>query len=107
MAKFYGIIGFAKTGETSPGVWEEIITERNYYMDVIKVSKRIEESQYLNSNLQINNDFSILADPYILKELNQIRYVIWQGTKWKVTTVTVEYPRLRFSIGGVYNEQTN
>ena len=31
MAKFYGVIGYAKRVETEPGVWEEVITEREYY----------------------------------------------------------------------------
>ena len=30
MAKYYGVIGYVETVETSPGVWEEQITERNY-----------------------------------------------------------------------------
>ena len=31
MARYYGRIGYAETVETIPGVWEEVITERNYY----------------------------------------------------------------------------
>ena len=28
MAKFYGVIGYAETVETKPGVWKEEITEK-------------------------------------------------------------------------------
>lgn len=31
MAKFYGVIGYAVTEETKPGVWTEKIVERMYY----------------------------------------------------------------------------
>ena len=33
MAKFYGVIGYAVTEETKPGVWAEKIIERMYYGD--------------------------------------------------------------------------
>ena len=30
MAKYYGVIGYAETVETAPGLYEEQLTERNY-----------------------------------------------------------------------------
>jgi hypothetical protein len=30
-------------------------------------------------------------------------YVEFMGTKWKITNVEVQYPRLILSVGGVYN----
>mgnify|MGYP001450408843 FL=1 len=41
MAKFYGVIGYAETTETAPGVWAEVITERNYSGDVIRNTRRL------------------------------------------------------------------
>ena len=38
MAKFFGNIGYAKTIETEPGVWEETIIEKPYYGDLVKNS---------------------------------------------------------------------
>ena len=45
MAKYYGAIGYSETTETAPGVWEETITERNYYGDVIKTSSKIQSGE--------------------------------------------------------------
>ena len=103
MAKFYGIIGFVETVETSPGVWEESATERNYSGDVIKDSKHWQAGENLNDNLTINNKISIIADPFAYENLPMIRYVKWMGVSWKITNIDVERPRLILSIGGVYN----
>lgn len=102
--KYYGSIGYAETTETAPGVWEEVITERQYYGDVLKVSRRLEGSQRINDDVNISNRISIVADPYALDNFINIRYITWQNHKWKVSDVDVEPPRMTFSIGGLYND---
>jgi len=103
MAKFYGAIGYAETVETRPGVWEEQITERNYYGDLIRNTRRLESSGELNYNININNEISILSDPYAIDHFHAMRYVVFSGTKWKISSVDIKYPRIVLSIGGVYN----
>lgn len=103
MPKFYGAIGFAEMSETVPGVWEEQILPHNYYGDVIRNSRRLQTGENLNDNINVSNEISIIADPYANQNFHSIRYVEWMGTKWKVTDVEVQYPRLILSLGGVYN----
>ena len=103
MARFRGSIGYAATTETAPDVWTEEITERNYYVDIIRNSRRLESSGTLNDNINISNEFSIVADPFAKQNFHAMRYIKYMGTKWKITTVTPEYPRLRLSVGGVWN----
>lgn len=103
MAKFYGKVGFAETVETSPGVWEETITERNHYGDVLPNIRRLESGQSINDNVVVNNKISIVSDPYASQHFFNIRYVEWMGTKWKVTNAEVMFPRIMLTIGGVYN----
>ena len=105
MAKFYGPIGFGESVNTKPGVWEEQITERNYYGEEIRNYRRLESSGHLNDDLNIQNELSIVSDPYAMQNFHSIRYVEYMGTKWKVTNVEVQYPRLILSLGGVYNAQ--
>lgn len=93
-----------ETVETATDVYEEQIVEHNYYGDVLRHSSRWTGSGKVNDNLDVSNELSILADPYALHHFHQIRYVEWMGVKWKVTNVSVVYPRLTLSIGGVYNE---
>lgn len=103
MAKFYGSIGFANTEETSPGVYEEVITTRNYYGDVIKTSRKLQATDSLNENVSISNEISIIADPFANGNFHSMRYVEFMGAKWKITDVTIQFPRLILTVGGVYN----
>lgn len=107
MAKFYGAIGYGISEETTPGVWKDRIVERNYYGDLVRNTRRMQNSEYLNDNINISNEISIIADPYANENFHLMRYVTFMGTKWKITSVDVQYPRLILSIGDVYNaEQT-
>ena len=103
MAKVYGAIGFAVNTETSPGVWKDVITERNYKGDVLKISRREEQRESLNPNLTINNRISVIADAFANENIFAIRYITWMGSKWSITSVEVERPRLILTIGGVYH----
>lgn len=103
MAKWYGVIGYDETLETRPGVWMNQITERNYYGDVIRNSRRLQTANQLNDNINISNEISIVADPYANQNFHAMRYVEFMGTKWKIENITVQYPRLILSLGGVYN----
>lgn len=107
MAKYYGTIGYGISEETTPGVWEDRIVERQYYGDLVRNTRRMQNSEHLNDNINISNEISIVADPYANENFHLMRYVTFMGTKWKITSVEVQYPRLILSIGDVYNaEQT-
>lgn len=106
MAKYYGKIGFLETAETVPGVWSEQITERYYYGDVIRKSLRWQTSDKVNDDLNISNQFSIVADTFAITKLNCMRYLEWMGVLWKITDIDVQLPRLILSVGGVWNGQT-
>jgi hypothetical protein len=104
MAKFYGIIGYAETVETRPGVWVDRIIEKNSYGDVLKNTKgQAGSPDSVNDDLTINNRISIIADPYAATNFHSMKYVEFMGAKWKITNVEVQYPRLILSVGGVYN----
>lgn len=106
MAKFYGIVGFSETKPISEGsdVWDEVITERPYYGDILKVISRWQTvGDKLLSNLEINHRISIIADAYANEHFFAIKYIDWMGSSWNVTSVEVERPRLILAIGGVYN----
>lgn len=105
MAKIYGAIGYGVTEEskTQPGVWVNQITERSVAGELIRNSRRLDSSENLNSNITLSNQISIIADPYAIKNFQNIKYIKWMGTAWKVTLVEVQYPRLILTLGGVYN----
>lgn len=103
MNKFYGKIGYAISEETVPGVWVEQIVERSYYGDVIRNIRRLQSSENLNDDINVSNEISIVADAFANQNFHSMRYVEYMGTKWKVSSIEVKYPRLILSMGGVYN----
>lgn len=106
MAKYYGAIGFSSTHEDpdSPGDWTSEIVEKKYKGDVLKNRRSWQDSGHLNDNLTIKNEISIFADEYAYRNLYEICYVTWLGTKWKVSEIEIQRPRLILTIGGVYND---
>lgn len=104
--KWCGVIGYANTKETEPGIWEELITERKYCGDVIRNFRKLQSSGNVNDNINVSNQISIIADPYATQNFHSIRYLIYMGTKWKVTDVEIQYPRLLLTLGGVYNVES-
>lgn len=103
MAKFYGRIGYGESVETAEGVWEDVITERNAYGDVLRNSRRLDNGDKLNNDISVGNSISIVADAYANKHFFAMRYVEWAGVLWVVSNVDVEPPRLILRLGGVYN----
>lgn len=104
--KFYGIVGYVTLQEVVPGKWKEVVTERQYRGDVVRVSRRLQTEAKVNDDIRINNEIRILADAFAYQNFQSIRYIVWNGIKWKVESVTVDRPRLVFQIGGEYNGST-
>lgn len=102
--KFFGSVGFY-TGEqeVKPGVWKPVFVERPYSGNVNWNNRHYQTSENQNDDVRLNNQISILFDLYSQENFASIRYVIWNGIKWRVTNVEVNYPRLVLTIGGVYN----
>ena len=103
MAKFSGKIGYVEYKETSPGVYTEDITERQYYGDLTRHSRRWDSSDGVNDNIIFSQDISIVADPYMYEHLHNMKYVIFQGVKWKIASVTIDRPRVQISTGEEYH----
>lgn len=107
MAKFFGPIGYAIPTETRPGFWEDKIEERDYIIDVIRVSTRWNtSSDSTNDDLTVNNQFSLIADPFANNHFHSMKYVRFMGANWKITGVEPRPPRLILNVGGVYNGPT-
>ena len=103
MAKWYGVIGYADTVEVEPGIWKEQVTERPYYGELIRNTRRLQTTDKVNDDLMISNQISIVSDPYAINNFHAMKYAVLWGTKWKITSVEVQYPRLILEVGGVYN----
>lgn len=103
MSRFFGYIGFAKEEETSPGVWDKVIEEKLYSGEILDNRWRTQTGDRVNSEIVFNGDFSVLMDPYMIKNHPFIEYITYMGVKWAVTGINPSRPRLMITVGGVWN----
>lgn len=107
MSKWSGKIGFTETVETEPGIWEEQIIERPYSGDVMVNRWSRQNSGNSNDDININNQISVVADPYANSNFYSMCYIEFMDAKWRISNFEVQYPRIILTIGGLYNGQTN
>ena len=103
MAKFFGAVGYGEMTETVPGVSKEVITEHQYYGDVVKNTRKQLEGDNLNPDISVGNSIEIVADAYANEHIFAMRYVLWSGVRWSIQEVEVLRPRLLLRLGGVWN----
>ena len=108
MARFHGKIGYGEAVEDPPnsGVFKDEIVEYSYFGDIIRNTSSLEDGEGLNKDISIKNRISVVADGYANEHFFAIKYVEWAGSRWTVTSVEVQPPRLILSLGGVYNGPT-
>ena len=105
MNRWYGKIGFAEQVEVAQSVWTEQITERIYRGDILRNTRRLQDSQQINSNISISNQISVIGDAYIRDHFVDMRWVEFMGAKWKATEVDAsQSPRLIITLGERGNE---
>lgn len=104
MNKWFGKIGYVQEVQTAPSVWTNEETVREYYGDVIRNTSRWSTNHdSTNDDLTINNQISIVTDPFAYQNFHSMKWIEFMDTKWKITSVEPKYPRLILTIGGVYN----
>lgn len=104
MTRYHGYVGYAIDVEAYPGVWEEQISEHEYFGDVLKNRINMQQGNVVNAKITISNSISIIADPFAFEHVYAMRYVTYLGKKWSIVNVSIERPRLILTLGGLYNE---
>ena len=75
MARYHGYVGYAIDVEAYPGVWEEQISEHEYFGDVLKNRINMQQGSVVNAKITISNSISIIADPFAFEHVYAMRYV--------------------------------
>lgn len=106
--RFYGVVGYGDSVQepAGSGKYKQTITERPYYGDVVHASSQAVPGDKVNDDITVSNSISIVADDFAVGNFMHIKYVEWAGTRWKVTHVEDQRPRLILSLGSVYNGPT-
>ena len=107
--KFSGLVGYCYSVEGTgdrEGIWEDVVDEKPYFGDVLQFNPRWDAGKDVLDDQRLVNRISIIADAFAWKHVSDLKYVTWQGVKWKVTAVEVLRPRLILTLGGVYHGPT-
>lgn len=104
MAKYCGLVAFAEQFESAPDVWKKCTISRQYRGDVLKTSRRYEDStETTNGKISTSDRISIIADAYAIGHFYNILWIEYMGVKWVAREVEVSRPRLIITLGGLYN----
>lgn len=103
--RYFGKIGYHVSTETAPGVWRNVMTEREYYGDVLKNASQWSKGDGANDDRTINNRISIVADPFMYEHCHAIKYISWMGARWRVSSIEIQRPRIILGVGGVWDEE--
>ena len=102
--KYYGNIGFSETIQTDLDVWETKTVDYLYAGDINRVSTGWQTAdQQINDDLSVSMEISFVGDVHALENFHNIRYATYRVTKWRVTNVREEHPRITLTLGGEYN----
>lgn len=103
MVRYHGIIGYGQTAEVRPGVWEDVITERKLFGDVLRPSRSFDTGDKVLPDSRLGNRISVLVDDEITANIDAIRFIEYRGNFWAVSRIEEERPRLILSMGEVYS----
>lgn len=103
MDRFHGFIGYGITSETTPGVWEDTIIERDVYGEIKKNYLRANNTGNVNNDITLSNIISVVTNGYFMNNYQNIRYIKFNNQYWSVETVELTYPRAKLTLGGIYN----
>ena len=101
--RFAGNVGFVRSVETAPGVWDDVVTLRNHYGDVVRDTRTWTQGEKVNPDLRVGQSISIVVDDFAIENVSQIKFVSWAGVLWTVVEVELQRPRLLLRLGGEYN----
>ena len=105
--KLTGIAGFELDQverEDMPSVYESKVVRKSFRGELLGQYWRNQNSdKSTNDNLLNNNKISIVMSKFFMKNIANLKYVEYNGVKWKVETFEIKAPRIHITLGGVYN----
>ena len=103
MAKYHGNIGYIIPTEELPGKWKDKAIEREAYGDFLEDRVNIQQSDKISKDISMSGRLSIMIDKFAMTNFQHIRYAMFMGTAWSVTSVRPAYPKLYLTLGEMYN----
>lgn len=108
--RFYGPVGYGVSREepAGGGVWKKTIREVKLRGEVVRNTRRLDDSDKVNNNVSVGTTISVVAHESLHGDLFAALYILWKGIYWVIEDVQVlpDQPRLLMRLGGVYDGKT-
>ena len=104
--RYSGKIGFAQNLEVAPGVYDDVITEREYFGDLLQRTEAFNVEGSVLPQYRTNTSVSVLLDGLLVENYDNIRYISLMGKNWTVSSVVFVHPRITLFVGEVYGGPT-
>lgn len=101
--RYSGKIGFAERVEKSPGIWDDVITERDYVGAVLQRTETLTQGDSIIPVTKATTSISVLSDGILKEDYSDIAYVTYAGVRWTPSSVVMQWPRLVIYIGEKYH----
>lgn len=105
--KLTGIAGFELDQverEDMPSVFESKVVTKKFRGELLSQTWRNQNSdKSTNDNLLNNNRISLVINKFFMSNIANLKYVEYNGVKWKVESFDIKLPRIHITLGGVYN----
>lgn len=105
--KLTGIAGFELDQverEDMPSVFESKVVTKKFRGELLSQTWRNQNSdKSTNDNLLNNNRISLVINKFFMSNIANLKYVEYNGAKWKVESFDIKSPRIHITLGGVYN----
>lgn len=106
--KYVGEIGYYNEGVLKDGVYTKEVLKVKIKGDmdelrIDKVSPSENNQQYENTSF--NNFISFIPNGLIRQKIKSgdLAYITLDGFKWKISSISYNRPRVKLTIGGLYN----
>lgn len=105
MARAAVIIGSSKPMTEVPddGIARDEYVERKFRATVTRLNNNMVSSGDVIDNLKMDMNFQIKMDKWTYENFQWLRYLVYNGAKWKITNVQVQRPNMIVQVGGIFN----
>lgn len=101
--RYSGKFGYSVQTEVSPGVWEDVIAERDTLGRVEQRTEKLSGESDILPRYSTTTSISVLSRGPAVPENGDLVYVTWRGRRWAPGSIVEEYPGLKIFIGEEYH----
>lgn len=106
MQRYSGKLGVIAETETSSGVWEDVVTEKDILGTIKTMTEAVETADSVQPVYRTTTTVSVVDRGVGVMDHSSLRYLTVGGTRRVIQSVTPNYPMLDLYVGEEYHGPT-